>query len=84
MSDLTGQGPVADAIYDALSGSFGDFGGDHAKKAADAAGEVIAKRITFAFRALATERAQMDDMNGSRHFHRAAEVASKIAKGGDL
>jgi hypothetical protein len=34
---VTGHGLIADAIYRALNGSFGDFGGDHAKKAADAA-----------------------------------------------
>lgn len=51
MSGLTGYGPVADAIYEALNGSFGDFGADHAKKAADAV-EAIERDLPAALQEL--------------------------------
>lgn len=56
MTDWTGHGPVANAIYEALSGSFGDFGADHAKKAADAVKRVLTDDTTKHKAALELER----------------------------
>lgn len=82
MSGVTGYGPAADAVYEALNGSFGDLGADHAKKAADAVQEAVAYRIASKLNTLSAERAQADDMNGSRNFKQAADVAIRVAKGG--
>ena len=46
MSDLRDE--LAGAIYGALSGSFGDFGSNHSKRAADAILPIIERETTRA------------------------------------
>lgn len=50
--------------------------------AAPAIQEAVAYRIASKLRVLSTERAQADDMKGSRDFSQAADVAVRVAKGG--
>ena len=63
MSDLRDE--LAKAIYGALSGSFGDFGSNHSKRAADAILPIITRE---------TERARAE-VAGLIRAHQAAEAA---------